>query len=198
MLSKSWKPGPLEIKKVTARFATKFAISLQVVSMHVKAFSQQFGKPTKKTDLVVCYLHCASSNSSRRDNRLRTGVNGESFASCRYETEFGSLLALWRRLSWELATARGDSCLEKKKKVVACLAFTSSTKRENRHFRVVVVQWRQRNVNWKSVMHVQSCCFPDLNPLLSCHSRSNCRRLCLRKRVKSIAFRLFPPFSLNI
>ena len=114
------------------------------------------------------------------------------------QNSFGSLLALWRHLSWELATARGDSCLEKKKKVVACLAFTSSTKRENRHFRVVVVQWRQRNVNWKRVMHVQSCCFPDLNPLLSCHSRSNCRRLCLRKRVKSIAFRLFPPFSLNI
>ena len=91
---------------VHARFATKFAISLQVVSLHVKAFSQQFGKPTKKkTDLVVCYLHCASSNSSRRDNRLRTGVNGESFASCRYETEFSSLLALWRRLAWELATA---------------------------------------------------------------------------------------------
>ena len=36
--------------------------------------------------------------------------------------------------------------------------FTSSIKCEIRHFRVVVVQWRQRNVQ-KSVMHVQSCCF---------------------------------------
>ena len=35
--------------------------------------------------------------------------------------------------------------------------FTSSIKRENRHFPVVVVQWRERNVH-KSVMHVQSCC----------------------------------------
>ena len=35
--------------------------------------------------------------------------------------------------------------------------FTSSTKREIRHFHVVVVQWRQRNVP-KSVMDVQSCC----------------------------------------
>ena len=61
---------------VHARFATKFAISLQVVSLHVKAFSQQFGKPTKKTDLVVCYLHCASSNSSRRDET--TGYVQES------------------------------------------------------------------------------------------------------------------------
>ena len=37
--------------------------------------------------------------------------------------------------------------------------FTSSTKREIRHFHVVVVQRRQRNVQ-KSMMHVQSCCPP--------------------------------------
>ena len=44
------------------------------------------------------------------------------------------------------------------KKILSCCLFTSLTKRENRHFHVVVVQWRQRNVQ-KSVMHVQSCCF---------------------------------------
>ena len=37
-------------------------------------------------------------------------------------------------------------------------AFTSSTKRENKHFHVVVVQWRQRNVQ-KSVMHVRALTF---------------------------------------
>ena len=37
--------------------------------------------------------------------------------------------------------------------------FTSSIKREIRHFPDVVVQWRQRNVQ-KSVMHVQSFCLP--------------------------------------
>ena len=37
---------------------------------------------------------------------------------------------------------------------------TSSVHREIRHFHVVVVQWRQRNVQ-KSVMHVQSCCFAN-------------------------------------
>ena len=36
--------------------------------------------------------------------------------------------------------------------------FTFSIKREIRHFYVVVVQKRQRNVQ-KSVMHVRSCCF---------------------------------------
>ena len=40
--------------------------------------------------------------------------------------------------------------------------FTSSTEREIKHFHVVVVQWRQRYVQ-ESVMHVQCCCFVNLN-----------------------------------
>ena len=60
-----------------------------------------------------------------------------------------------------------------------CLAFTSSTKREIRHFHVAVVQRRLRKVK-KIVMHRQSCCFAKLNQLLFCHSRC-CRRCrCLR------------------
>ena len=39
--------------------------------------------------------------------------------------------------------------------------FTLSTEREIRQFHVVVVQWRQTNVQ-KSLMHVQSCCFANL------------------------------------
>ena len=38
--------------------------------------------------------------------------------------------------------------------------FTSSIKLASRHFHVVVVQGRQRNVQ-KSVMHVQSCLFAN-------------------------------------
>ena len=69
-----------------------------------------------------------------------------------------------------------------KKKESHCLVFTSSTIREIRHFHVVVVQRRQRNVQ-KSVMHVQSCYFANLrvrffgtigirisDPLRSCRS----------------------------
>ena len=41
------------------------------------------------------------------------------------------------------------------------LVFTSSKKREIRHFHVVVVQWRKSNVQ-KSVMYVQSCVFAVL------------------------------------
>ena len=60
-----------------------------------------------------------------------------------------------------------------KEKESCCLLAPSSTKREIRHFHVVVVQRRKRNVQ-RSVMHVQSCCFACLNPLLFCRSR--CRR----------------------
>ena len=63
---------------------------------------------------------------------------------------------------------------EKKKKVVV----VCSTKREIRHFHVVVVQRRQRNVQ-KGVLYVQSCCFAIINLLLFCRSRCRRRRRCL-------------------
>ena len=46
---------------------------------------------------------------------------------------------------------------EKENFVIHCL-FTSFKKRETRHFHVVALQWRQRNVQ-QSVMHVQRCFF---------------------------------------
>ena len=62
--------------------------------------------------------------------------------------------------------------------------FPFSTKREIRHFHVVqaLVQRRLRNVQ-KSVMHVQSCCFANLNLLLFCCCR--CRR---RRRGRCLNF----------
>ena len=65
-----------------------------------------------------------------------------------------------------------------KEKESCCLVFPSSTRREIRHFHVVVVQRRQRNVQ-KSVMHVQSCCFANLNLLRFCRSRCRRRHRCL-------------------
>ena len=56
------------------------------------------------------------------------------------------------------------------------LVFPASTKREIRHFHSVVEQRRFRNVQ-KNLMHVQSCCFANLNLLLFCRFR--CRRRCL-------------------
>ena len=56
--------------------------------------------------------------------------------------------------------------------------FPSLTKREIRHFHVVVVQRRLRNVQNK-VMHVQSYCFANLNLFPFCRSRCRRRRRCL-------------------
>ena len=47
------------------------------------------------------------------------------------------------------------------KETESCLVFTSSTKREIKHFNVAVVQRRLGNVQ-KNVMHVKSCCFATL------------------------------------
>ena len=52
-----------------------------------------------------------------------------------------------------------------KEKESPCLVVLSSTKRELSHFYGLVVQRQQRNVQ-ESVMHVQSCCFANLNLLL--------------------------------
>ena len=60
-----------------------------------------------------------------------------------------------------------------KEKESCCLRFPSLTKPEIRPFHVVVMQWRQRNVQ-KSVMHVRSFCFSTINLLLFC--RFSCRR----------------------
>ena len=66
--------------------------------------------------------------------------------------------------------------------------YMPSTKREIRHFNVVVVKQRQRNVQ-KSVMHVQSCCFANLILLLLCRSR--CRRLRRRRRLCLSSLKLY-------
>ena len=68
-----------------------------------------------------------------------------------------------------------------------CLVFPSSTKREIRHYHAVVVQRRLKNVQ-KSVMHVLSCCFANLNLLLFFRSRCRLRRRCLSTLVPA-AFR---------
>ena len=52
--------------------------------------------------------------------------------------------------------------------------FPSSTKREFRHFHVASCNDGKEMYN-KRVMHVQNCCFANLNVLLFCCSR--CRRL---------------------
>ena len=64
-----------------------------------------------------------------------------------------------------------------KEKENCCLVFLSSTKRGIRHFRVVVVQrTAEKCTKIKKRVHVQSCCFANINLL-----RARCRRRRLHK-----------------
>ena len=83
-------------------------------------------------------------------------------------------------LSWIL-----KDCIkiqEKKQKVVVLFS--------RPQFHAVVVHWWQRNVQTK-VMHVQSCCFANLNQLLFCRSRWRRRRRCLNSLMANL-FSLSP------
>ena len=63
------------------------------------------------------------------------------------------------RVSLELISWGPDSSLKRERKIRRRL-FTFSITREIRHFHVVVVKRRQRNVQ-KSVIHVQTGCFAN-------------------------------------
>ena len=79
-----------------------------------------------------------------------------------------------------------------KQKESCVLVFPSATKHEIRHFQVVVVQQQQRNVQ-KSVMHVQSCCFANLN-LVFCRFRCRHRHCCLSSLLTAL-IQMFPTSS---
>ena len=66
--------------------------------------------------------------------------------------------------------------------IIFCVGFTYSIKQasEIRKFHVAVVQRRLGNVQ-KGVMHVQSCCFTNINLLLFNCSRCRRRRRCFRE-----------------
>ena len=57
----------------------------------------------------------------------------------------------------------------RKRKFLYCVHHSTERAREIRKFHVAVVQRRLRNVQ-KSVMHVQSCCFANINLSVFCRS----------------------------
>ena len=112
-------------------------------------------------------LHCLPVTSPFLPSWTLIGnlTNGDSDVKC------------WQ-ISLEL-NSKGLYQISGKEKENCCFVFPSSTKREIRHFHVVVEQRGQRNVQ-KSVMHVQSCYLVNLNLLVYCRSRCRRRRRCLR------------------
>ena len=83
-----------------------------------------------------------------------------------------------RQIFLELNSKRLYQSSRRVNKSRCLIVFTSSTKREVRHFYILVMQWWQRNAQ-KSMMHMQSCCLANLNLSLFCHSCCCRRCLCL-------------------
>ena len=63
-----------------------------------------------------------------------------------------------------------------------CVLYSIKRSRETRKFHVAVLQRRLRDVQ-KSVMHVQSCCFANINLLLCGRPRCRQRRRCLSSEI---------------
>ena len=107
------------------------------------------------------------SSSNNRRRRLRKRHLKSKVALLQTISSLVHLVQLLK--CWQLFLELNSKRLYQssgKEKETRCLVFPpSSTKREMRHFHVVVVQRRLRNVQ-KSVMHVQSRCFVNLNQLL--------------------------------
>ena len=115
----------------------------------------------------------------QRRRRLRKRHLKSEFALPQSSTRLSHLLQFVR--CWQISLEFNSKALLQrtgKEKESCCLLFTSSSKRGMRHFHVVVVPWRQRNVQ-KNVMHVQSCYFADPNLLLLCCSQCRRRLRCL-------------------
>ena len=107
----------------------------------------------------------------------KTSVKKWICAASNFITLIPSRLIVWMLAIFFEADSKGLHQSSAKEKESCCLVFPSSTNREIGHFHVLVVQWRQRNVQ-KSLMHVQTCCFANLNLMFFCRSRWPHRRRC--------------------
>ena len=103
-------------------------------------------------------LGSLSNNNGDGNENVTLKVNSRCFKLYRALFHLVYFVKCWQ-IFLEL-NAKGLYQSSEKEKESCCLVFLSSTKREIRQFHVVVVLRRQRNV------HVQSCCFANLNLLL--------------------------------
>ena len=111
---------------------------------------------------TVGYVSVNRELKQKRRRRLRERHLKSEFRRC-LELYLVLFVKCWQ-IFLEL-NSKGLYQSSGKGKESCCVVFRSSTRREICYFHVVVVQRRLRNVQ-KSVMHVQSCCYVNLNLLL--------------------------------
>ena len=131
--------------------------------------SKFFIKIFSTCQVSACELQPFSCHNLANDLHSETAKTVFSHLNRAYSISFNSSSDGEFFWSW---IAKDCTCIkfQEKKKEGRCRVFTFPTIGEIRQCLVVVVQRRQRNVQ-KSVMHVQSCCFTNLNLLLFCRSR---------------------------
>ena len=102
----------------------------------------------------------------RRQRRRRKRHLKSEFALLQTQSRLIHLVQFGK--CWQIILefkSQGLFCSSRKEKESPCLVSTYafSEKRETGKFHVVVVQWRQRNVQKLGVKYGQSCCFANLN-----------------------------------
>ena len=139
-----------------------------VVTRHqyrISVLVSQTGKPvvaSRNVSYRFSRLSLIRELKQRRRRRLRKRHLKSEFALHQTLSRLFHLVQFVKRWHFFWSWILKDYQSSGKERQSCCLLFTSSTKREIRYFHVVVVHWRQRNVQ-KSVMHVQSCCFVYLS-----------------------------------
>ena len=102
----------------------------------------------------------------------------------------------WRQISLEL-NSKGLYWGSGKENQSCCLVFPRPRQNvKSGRFQAVVVQRRQRNAQ-KSLMHVQSCCFSNLNLLVFCRSRCRRRRRCISSLMPCDGVPQLPSMTMN-
>ena len=124
-------------------------------------FMSMLASPVKTMLCLRLWLHRYLGTGTLRSNDVtatRTSLKSEfAFFQSPLRLFLPTYFDKCRRTLQKLNSKGPYPSSEREIKFRRCL-FTFSIKREIRHFHVVVVQKRQRNVQ-KSVMHVQSWCF---------------------------------------
>ena len=130
---------------------------LRSCSLHHSIVPRRCLRPRRCGCVVTIIKGSFSIDDSDGAKNVLFMMNSRCFKLCRVYSNSLKMSNVPRQISLELITWAPHSSLDREKNIRHRL-FTSSIKFAIRHFHVIIVQGRQRNVQ-KSVMHVQSCCF---------------------------------------
>ena len=125
--------------------------------------------------------HVAVVEKFLDENKPKMSLKGELalFETTSILFNFMLFVKCWRNFSGVESERTLSKFRKRQRKFYVVFTYSLRRAREIKwRFHVVVVHRRLRNVQ-KGVMHVQRCCFANLNLLVFCRSRCRRRRRCL-------------------